>query len=434
MREVRRGHSGLCSRAGSLAWGWRLEAGLGVLTGSWWRLGDLAGGPGAAVLVLGTCGISLWRMPTAKATLAEWLWASSVRRWFARALRLCGVWGPTGTAPVLRQVTSTSAGIRVRVEVPLGTHAGQLLGAGPALAAALGVREIRVTRDAGDASMANVTVVRRDPLAVGPPLAWPWVEAARTSVWDPVPAGIDEEGRVVTISLPEHNLLLGGEPGAGKSAALSLLVATAALDPSCSLTLLDGKQVELAPWRRAAVRFVGPGMAEANEVLGELRTEMDRRYALLLAAGRRKVGIGDGLGLHVVAVDELAYFLRAGTKEQRTGFAEAFRDLVSRGRAAGIVVLAATQRPSHEIVPTSIRDLFSFRLALRCTTPESSDTVLGQGWAAQGYSAATVDPANRGVGFLLHEGGVPVKLRSYYLGDDDVVALARRAAALRGRE
>ena len=408
--------------------------GLALGTGLVWRLGELAGGPGGAVLVLGIGVIALWRVPGARDLLAERLWASSVRRWFARALQLCGVWGPTGTAPVLRQVRPSAAGIRVRVEVPMGTHSGQLLGAAPALAAALGVREVRVTRDLADASMAFVTVVRRDPLALGPPLAWPWVRAARTSAWQPVPAGIDEEGRVVTISLPEHNLLLGGEPGAGKSAALSLLVATAALDPSCSLTLLDGKQVELAPWRRAAVRFVGPGMAEANEVLGELRTEMDRRYALLLAAGRRKVGIGDGLGLHVVAVDELAYFLRAGTKEQRTGFAEAFRDLVSRGRAAGIVVLAATQRPSHEIVPTSIRDLFSFRLALRCTTPESSDTVLGQGWAAQGYSAATVDPANRGVGFLLHEGGVPVKLRSFYLGDDDVVALARRAAALRGRE
>ena len=96
------------------------------------------------------------------------------------------------------------------------------------------------------------------------------------------------------------------------------------------------------------------------------------------------------------------------------------------------MVLAATQKPSHEIVPTWIRDLFGFRLALRCTTPESSDTVLGQGWASQGFSAATIDPAQRGVGFLLHEGGLPVRLRTFYLDDDQVATLAQRAGSLRG--
>jgi S-DNA-T family DNA segregation ATPase FtsK/SpoIIIE len=57
---------------------------------------------------------------------------------------------------------------------------------------------------------------------------------------------------------------------------------------------------------------------------------------------------------------------------------------------------------------------------------------LGQGWASQGFSAANIDPAARGVGFLLHEGGVPIKLRAAYLDDADIAALAERAAALRG--
>jgi hypothetical protein len=43
-----------------------------------------------------------------------------------------------------------------------------------------------------------------------------------------VPLGVDELGQTVAIALPERNILLGGEPGAGKSAVLSLLVATAA--------------------------------------------------------------------------------------------------------------------------------------------------------------------------------------------------------------
>jgi S-DNA-T family DNA segregation ATPase FtsK/SpoIIIE len=96
-----------------------------------------------------------------------------------------------------------------------------------------------------------------------------------------------------------------------------------------------------------------------------------------------------------------------------------------------MVILAATQKPSHDVIPTWIRDLFSFRMAFRCTTPEASDTVLGQGWAAQGFSAATIDPGVRGVGFLLHEGGVPEKMRTHYLDDGAISEIARRAARLR---
>ena len=136
-------------------------------------------------------------------------------------------------------------------------------------------------------------------------------------------------------------------------------------------------------------------------------------------------------GLHVLVIDELAFYLRGGKKETRENFAELLRDLVSRGRAAGIIVIAATQKPSHEIVPTWIRDLFSFRLAMRCTSSDSSDTILGQGWAAQGFSASTIDPSMRGVGYLLAEGGVPTLMMTPYLSDEEIDTIASRAYDLR---
>jgi S-DNA-T family DNA segregation ATPase FtsK/SpoIIIE len=159
---------------------------------------------------------------------------------------------------------------------------------------------------------------------------------------------------------------------------------------------------------------------------------MDERYATLMATRRRKVGERDPEGLHVLVIDELAFYLRGGKKETRERFAELLRDLVSRGRAAGIIVVAATQKPSHDIVPTWIRDLFSFRLAMRCTSSDASDTILGQGWAHQGYSAASIDPTLRGVGYLLAEGGTPVLLMTPYLSDDDVDELALRSFEQRG--
>jgi DNA segregation ATPase FtsK/SpoIIIE, S-DNA-T family len=97
-----------------------------------------------------------------------------------------------------------------------------------------------------------------------------------------------------------------------------------------------------------------------------------------------------------------------------------------------MVTVATTQKPSAEVIPTYLRDLFGFRWALRCSTPDASDTILGRGWASQGYSAASIDPAARGMGLLLQEGGVPVRLRACYLDDLELAELARRAEQLRG--
>ena len=44
-----------------------------------------------------------------------------------------------------------------------------------------------------------------------------------------------------------------------------------------------------------------------------------------------------------------------------------------------------------------MRDPFGYLWAFRCTTDSSSDTVLGQGWASEGYTAADIDPLARGV-------------------------------------
>ncbi len=130
----------------------------------------------------------------------------------------------------------------------------------------------------------------------------------------------------------------------------------------------------------------------------------------------------------MIVCDELAFYLTAGERKARTAFAELLRDLVARGRAAGIIVVAATQKPSADVVPTSLRDLFGFRWALRCSTSQASDTILGSGWSGQGFSAASIDPAQRGVGYLLHEGGVPVRCRAYHV-DDELLASVSGAAS-----
>jgi S-DNA-T family DNA segregation ATPase FtsK/SpoIIIE len=253
------------------------------------------------------------------------------------------------------------------------------------------------------------------------------------SFFDPVHLGVDEYGEQVSIDMPERNLLIGGEPGAGKSSAENLIVAHMALSADARPVLIDGKQVELGPWRYSAHTFVGPSITDAIDALAWLQAEMNDRYYNLLGAGRRKITRDMGVHAYPVFIDEYAYFsATVGDRKQQTWFAALTRDLVARGRAAAMPVILATQRPSHQVIDPSMRDLFAWRLAFRCTTDSSSDVVLGQGWANEGYSAADIDPLARGVGWLLSETGIPRRIKTAWLDDADIAHLAATAAALRG--
>jgi DNA segregation ATPase FtsK/SpoIIIE, S-DNA-T family len=252
------------------------------------------------------------------------------------------------------------------------------------------------------------------------------------SIWLPVQLGIDERGAPVRVGLGERNLLAAGEPGAGKSVGLNLIVAHAALSLDCRLILIDGKQVELGLWRSCADAFIGPSITEAIGLLKQLQEVMDTRYGELLDTGRRKITPACGHPVLLVVFDELAYFsATVGEAKQQKEFVALVRDLVARGRAAGIIVVAATQRPSADIIPTSLRDLFGYRWAFRCTTDASSDVILGHGWANQGYSAAEIDPMARGVGWLIAEGGTPRRMKAAYLSDDQAARIAEHAFWLR---
>ena len=255
------------------------------------------------------------------------------------------------------------------------------------------------------------------------------------SMFDPVHLGRDEYGEHVHVNLAERNMLLGGEPGAGKSSGLNLIVAHGALSYDCKLILVDGKQVELGLWRACADKFIGPSLHDAIEAFEHFQGTMNDRYNKLLATGRRKITREDGEPIYLIPIDEYAYFsATVGTKAQREAFAALTRDLVARGRAAGVIIILATQRPSHQVIDPSMRDLFGYRWAFRCTTDSSSDTVLGQGWASEGYTAADIDPMARGVGWLLSETGIPRRIKAAYLTDDDIKYLAAYAARLRGTD
>src|SRR5580692_2168078 len=101
------------------------------------------------------------------------------------------------------------------------------------------------------------------------------IPVAPLSIWDPVHLGTDELGRRVEVTLAERNMLIGGEPGGGKSVALQLIVAHGALSADCKLILVDGKRVELGLWKACAEKFVGPSIDDAIDVMHRLQRLID---------------------------------------------------------------------------------------------------------------------------------------------------------------
>ncbi|WP_331718515.1 FtsK/SpoIIIE domain-containing protein [Streptomyces virginiae] len=323
------------------------------------------------------------------------------------------------------------------VDLPPGVPAKKALRAQEEIASAFGVEAAQVTLSKGArAGRIELYVSKEIPFTEdgvpGPLLAL----KAAANFWGRISIGPDVRGLPMSISVVERSGLIGGEPGAGKSGSGNTILLAAALDPRVILWLADGKGGgDLDPFKNLCEEYEGDAEPAAfYEMLQAALADMKARYALLKKLGKRKVTEELAakyalLRQKLLWVDELMLY----TTDEEWGkkITKALRNLVSRGRAAGIITFCATQKPGSDVVDTSLRDLLSIRWALRCTTPEASDTILGRGAAAAGYSAKTIEAEMRGAGFLWAEGQNPVLVRADYYDDDQVAELLRRAYDLR---
>jgi hypothetical protein len=206
------------------AWAYRVELGLVFVLGvAYYWISWHLGGRAAEAIILAAA-IVVAAVPWTREHLAMVLYRSHLRRRWALACRHAELATRNDRVPRITRCTLTRAGELLRVRVPAGGQVPDLESACERVAAFLDAREVRVTREPTSARYAKVVVVRTDPLASATAIPWPLVEARSGSLWAPVPVGVDEDGAPVTVALPYRNLLLGGEPDAGKSSILQLLV------------------------------------------------------------------------------------------------------------------------------------------------------------------------------------------------------------------
>lgn len=259
--------------------------------------------------------------------------------------------------------------------------------------------------------------------------SWPLVNADRTNIMDAIPVGVRRTGEIVAVRLPERHLLVGGTPGSGKSGLAQMLVAAGALDPRCELWLFDGKLIELAPWKGSATVYVGDKNADANAALRKLQAEMTSRYEIMGQLGKRKFSdTGGRVGPLLVVIDELARYLRDGTTKDIAEFRSRLGDVLDRGRAAGIIVVALTQQPDAEMLGP-LRRSFTYRVALRVVESSHSKMILGTSFP----DASRLSEDLPGMAYL-GTSGTPRQIRTFFLEDDEITALVARAFQADERE
>jgi S-DNA-T family DNA segregation ATPase FtsK/SpoIIIE len=267
-----------------------------------------------------------------------------------------------------------------------------------------------------------VTVLRSDPLARAVrPLP---LEADREI--GNVALGIDEAGAPFRLGLAGSHLLVAGSSGSGKSGVLWGLVR--GLTPSvraglAALWVIDPKGgIELSAGQPLFARYADADLDSMADLLDQAVEELRARTARLRGLMRSHVPTR-GLPLLVVVLDELAALVAyCPDPALRKRMTYALHLLLTQGRAAGIVVVAAVQDPRKESVP--FRDLFTARVALRLVEPESVDLVLGDGARARGAACDRISAALPGVGFVALDGQSGyVRVRFAHVSDADIAAI-----------
>jgi S-DNA-T family DNA segregation ATPase FtsK/SpoIIIE len=203
------------------------------------------------------------------------------------------------------------------------------------------------------------------------------------------PVGVDVEGDTIIADFCDSNtchVLVAGTSGSGKSEWLKSLVASlafrnvperlrfAVVDPK----ILTFSSVEASPylWRPVAT-----AIDAALAILEAAVVEMENRYASLAKEGflsiadRFKGGFFD-VPFIVIVFDEFADLVLTGGKEKKQ-FEEMVARLAGKGRAAGIHLVLATQRPDRTVVTGLVKSNLPMKVCLRVANSINSQIVVG---------------------------------------------------------
>lgn len=195
--------------------------------------------------------------------------------------------------------------------------------------------------------------------------------------------GQQANGTVLALDIAKApHVLIAGSTGSGKSVLLNSIITSLIFKntpTTAKLVMIDPKQVELSCYEGLPHMLcpVAKGAAQAVVTLNKVCDVMDARYSKLAKQGKREVD--DGYHRIYVVIDELADLMLTSKKQVENLIVR----IAQLGRAAGIHLIIATQRPTVNVVTGLIKANIPTRIALTCTSARDSMVILDHKGAEQ---------------------------------------------------
>lgn len=209
----------------------------------------------------------------------------------------------------------------------------------------------------------------------------------------PVYVGKGRHGHVVYDMVDSPHLLIAGETGSGKSAALRSILTTLIRNvPNLDLYCADLKRSEFHLFKGIARTVV----YETHQVLALttlLRKEMKRRGDVLEAAEVAHIDdLPEPMNYIVLAVDEVALL------KKEKDIMQGIEEISTIGRALGVFLILSMQRPDAQVLDGKLKQNLTVRLALR-----HADTINSR-ITIDSAEAATIKQSEKGRGILKLDG------------------------------
>ncbi|WP_435601219.1 cell division protein FtsK [Streptomyces sp. C10-9-1] len=278
-----------------------------------------------------------------------------------------------------------------------------------------------------------------------PKAPWPLAKGGAVSLFKPLPFGTDQRGRNVDITVMYDNVLIGAMPGMGKTFSLRTPLLAAALDPLAELLIWELKGTgDLDPLKKVAADYgSGPDDETCAAALDSIRyvhKDLERRAKVIASLPKDKcpenkvipsLAGNRSLGLHplVLAVDECQELFSHEKYGKEAG--ALCTAIIKRGRALGVILLLATQRPDKDSLPPAISANVGTRFCLRVMGQIENDMILGTSTYKNGIRATSFTKSDKGIGYLVGASDDPQIVRGYYMDNPAADAICERARKAR---
>jgi DNA segregation ATPase FtsK/SpoIIIE-like protein len=201
-----------------------------------------------------------------------------------------------------------------------------------------------------------------------------------------IPLGQDVYGQKHSVSLDQApHILIGGTTGSGKSVFLNTIIKalSSQMEPEdLHMILIDPKRTEFVEHENLPHLEVGV-ITESEQVESALRWavgEMEDRYKKLREARVKDIKEyrkrNRDIPYLVIVIDELSDLMLSG--DWRKSIEESIIRLAQKARAVGIHIVAATQRPSVDVIPGIMKANFPTQIAFMVNKKIDSQVIIDQ--------------------------------------------------------